>query len=161
MHAVFDDETNSITFVRSIPRWFQGRFERNVTLDPLPKDLQLWPPGAARPERVLCVARDDPKHYRLFKYGKDVDPNTFIPTGKTFIGVLPRPRAPSPEEIERMDAMEANAGRWVAWTRGLGRIVGAGETRDEAIAEAARAGHTDVATEWIPPSLDVRGAWRS
>lgn len=161
MHAVFDDETNSITFVRAIPRWFEGRYERHVTLDPLPEDLHLWPEGAARPEVVLCVARDDPKHYRIFKYGKDVDRTVFNPTGKNFGGVLPRPRAPSPADKARMAAMEANAGRWVAWTRDLDRLVGAGDTPDEARAAAARAGYTDIACQWIPPDLSVRGAWSS
>jgi hypothetical protein len=151
-YAVFDDRANSITFVKEIPKEFEGRYEAEVILDPPPADLNIWPQGTDRPEVVLCVAEDDPKHYRVYKYRRDIAEG-FRSTGRNYGGVERRPFVPTRAVRRRAEIRARNAGRWIAWTRGLGRAVAIGDTRDEAIARAAHAGVLGVVCEFIPPAI--------
>jgi hypothetical protein len=151
LYAVFDDRTNSITFVYKIPKGFEGRYESGVKLDRPPTDLHIWPQGADRPEVVLCIAEDDPEHYRVFKYGRDIVKG-FRPTRRNYGGVMEKPFVPTQADRERARIRARNAGRWIAWTRGIKRAVGTGDTRDQAIAQAAHAGVQDVVCEFIPPA---------
>ncbi|HWE37417.1 MAG TPA: hypothetical protein VG406_12685 [Isosphaeraceae bacterium] len=111
-------------------------------------DLFRWPVGAARPEVVLCVARDNDKHYKIYKYNNEVELARYRPTGWNFGGFM---RPPTPAEQRKARWRAEHAGRWLAWTRGFGEPVGVGETREMALAEAARAGYGDVVCEWVPP----------
>ncbi len=43
-------------------------------------------------------------------------------------------------------------GKWIAWTTDGLRIVGVGTSPEEARGEAARAGVTTIAYEWVPPA---------
>ena len=49
-----------------------------------------------------------------------------------------------------------HAGQWVAWTEGLGRIVAAGDSRDEVRSAALAAGVSRPICEWISPDLTKR-----
>ena len=66
------------------------KIEEGVGLD-IPSNLELRPSGEPGPEHVLCVSHSDPKHYKLFKFSRDIDPTEFKPTGKSFGGVFSKP----------------------------------------------------------------------
>ena len=42
------------------------------------------------PEQVVCVSTTDPKHFKVVKYNRDVDPSEFKVTGMTFGGFFSR-----------------------------------------------------------------------
>jgi hypothetical protein len=153
-YAVFDDRDNSITFVQEIPEGFEKEYVAGVILDPPPAGLNIWPRGAERPQVVLCVAVDDPKHYRVYKYKRDIAEG-FEQTGRTYGGVTRRPFVPTRADRERAKIRARNAGRWIAWSQGIGSDHATGDTRDEAFAEAARAGINDVVCEFIPPAVSA------
>lgn len=152
LYAVFDDSTNLTTFVRVIPKGFEGKYEAGVSLDPPPADLNEWPRGADRPEVILCVAVDDPRHYRVFKYRRDIAEG-FRQTGRNYGGVEQRPFVPTPDVRNRAEIRARNEGRWIAWTQELERAVATGDSRDQVIAEAARAGFRDVVCEFIQSAV--------
>ncbi|MBI2823250.1 MAG: hypothetical protein HYX69_01010 [Planctomycetia bacterium] len=43
-------------------------------------------------------------------------------------------------------------GKWLAWTKDAMRIVGVGDTPDDARLAAEKAGVTEIVYEWVPPS---------
>jgi hypothetical protein len=53
-----------------------------------------------------------------------------------------------------------NVGRWIAWTRGFGKAVASGESREEVRNNAAQAGYGDVVCEWVPPTPDTSSMGR-
>ena len=50
----------------------------------IPEDVHEWPSGADRPEDVLAVARDEPRHFRVFKYRREIDQAQYEPTGMNY-----------------------------------------------------------------------------
>ena len=62
------------------------RIQEGVELD-LPVNYDTWSEGAESPEQIVCTSVTNPKHYKMFKYLRDVDPTEFKPTGKHFAGI--------------------------------------------------------------------------
>ncbi len=87
MYAVTTDRLNAIHFLSERPQGEGLKIQEGVGLD-IPSNLELWPSGEPGPEQVLCVSLSDPKHYKLFKFSRDIDPTEFEPTGKSFGGVF-------------------------------------------------------------------------
>jgi hypothetical protein len=99
-----------------------------VALD-VPDDLTTWPDGADAPEVVLCRSADDPRHFRVFKYRRDVRP-PFVPENKNFFPIANW--CLFAESLRRLEAIAAKAGpeetpeEWEALRRGLRESLGAG-----------------------------------
>jgi hypothetical protein len=54
-------------------------------------DVEDDPTGPDRPASwTLAISKDDPKHYRLFKYPEGVESAGFEPTGRSYGGVYSR-----------------------------------------------------------------------
>lgn len=156
-YAVPIDPLNAIVFSAVAPPRglgaFHGPVQANVTLEPPEGEvfpgLFQWPEGEPRPEVILCVARDDPKRYALFKYRNQVDPSVFRETGRTFVWLGSRSQF---ENLIRAVVRLKHAGEWVAWTQGGRRFLAAGPT-SEAVHEAVeRTGVEAAVYEWVEPA---------
>ena len=86
MYAVTVEPLYMAVFLTERPEDGPWKVEDDVDLD-RPSDLNLWPRGADRPEVVLCRSTSDKKHYKVFKYSKDIDRSKFEPTGNNLLGV--------------------------------------------------------------------------
>ncbi len=86
IYAVTVEPLNSIFFLAEAPEGDGWDVQEGVSLD-IPSNYDAWPEGAECPEQVLCTSTSDPKHYKLFKYAKDIDRGEFRPTGRNFGGV--------------------------------------------------------------------------
>jgi hypothetical protein len=87
MYKVTVEPMNSLYFLADRPEGTEWPVEEGVGLD-IPANYDLWPEGSQAPEQILCVSTSDPKHYKLFKYSSDINPNEFTPTGMSFGGVF-------------------------------------------------------------------------
>jgi len=86
---------HSIVLANTIADGFQGTVRKNVTFDPIPEDYDLWPEGSEAPQHILGEFENEPGHYRLFKYARDLRGSGFRLTGKYFgglVAVYPRSR---------------------------------------------------------------------
>lgn len=94
MNAIKLDRFNVVIFAPEVPEDLRGPIEdlggeilEDVGLDhyadgPIGEDdVALWPHGAEAPDQVLCVARDDPKQFRVYKYKHQIDRAAFVPAG--------------------------------------------------------------------------------
>jgi hypothetical protein len=73
MYAVKAPPLDSVYFVADRPEDAPGLvIEEGAWID-IPPNVHAWLPGIEAPEQVLCQSRDDPKHYKLFKYRDEVD----------------------------------------------------------------------------------------
>ena len=93
-------ELNTIFFVaelKEIPEARDGvEIEEGAWVE-VPKDIADWPIGTDRPPlRTLGVSKNNPKHYREFKYPAEVEKAGFEPTGMTYGGAY------SPSQWERL-----------------------------------------------------------
>jgi hypothetical protein len=89
MYAVTVEPLNAVVFLAEPPSGDSWKVQDGVWLD-IPSNYDSWPDGAESPEQVLCVSTSNPKHYKVFKYYKDVNEAEFRPTGKRFGGVYSR-----------------------------------------------------------------------
>lgn len=71
----------------------EWEFRPDVVLDGVTPDLHEWPIGADSPEAVLCISRTDPKHFRVFKYRRDIDRSMFLETGWNYGGMYAASRS--------------------------------------------------------------------
>lgn len=88
MYAIFDRETGRLTFALRIAPGFRGRWQKGVTLAPLPADLYTLPDGPAWPDRLVGVCLEDESHYRVFSYNADVRASGFRSTGLIYGGTF-------------------------------------------------------------------------
>ena len=90
MHAIFDDSRHAIVFAGRIANGFTGRIQEGVTIAvPDHRALREWTVPPEQEGAVLCIARADPKRYRLYYHLRDIDKSQFIPTGRFFGGIVP------------------------------------------------------------------------
>ncbi len=117
IYALIDPKRNVISFIKQLPRWLDAEYQQtlgvqvlhDVKLDPIPTDLNIWPDGEVRPETVVCSYRENPDHFRVFKYSKEIDKRRFLPSGRTYGGVYRIPLfLPKPEE----PAAARRSGNW-------------------------------------------------
>jgi hypothetical protein len=87
MYAVTIEPLNSVFFLTDDPGEGPWAVEGGAQLD-IPSNYDLRPKGAPPPEQVVCVSTSDPKHFKIFKYSRDINPSEFRPTGKSFGGLL-------------------------------------------------------------------------
>jgi hypothetical protein len=94
MYAVSIEPLRGVYFLSTLPdsvrdkaaeddRW---NVEEGVELD-LPLNYDTRPDDAESPEQILCTSVTNPKHYKMFKYLRDIDSTEFKPTGKRFAGI--------------------------------------------------------------------------
>ena len=95
--------TNSLYFLTEIPR---DRKELDIKLGDwidIPPNVHAWPEGTKAPEQVLCRSKEDPKHYKLFKYRREIEGSDWEDTGMNFGGTF-------------------SAGSWEAFARSLASL---------------------------------------
>lgn len=63
-----------------------GRVLGDVEIE-IPDDISDWPRGAERPQNVLAVARDNPRHFVAFKYQRQMDLARYEPAGMSYVVV--------------------------------------------------------------------------
>jgi hypothetical protein len=88
LYAVTIEPLNSVAFLADRPE--EGELwtiEEGIELD-LPPFYFPWPEGTSRPEELLYVSTSNPKHYKLFKNRRGIDPAEFQEAGKRFGGVF-------------------------------------------------------------------------
>jgi hypothetical protein len=90
---------------------YGGRYLEGVTLD-APDDVDQKPEGRSFPDPELCVDASDPRHYRVFKFSRDVPGSGFVPTGKAHTVVR-------------------GAGEWRRFLESLRRLDAIGRDTDE------------------------------
>jgi hypothetical protein len=66
------------------PGW---EVRQDVVLDAIAPDMDDWPPGADSPEAVLCVSKEDEKHFHVYKYRREIDRLNFRETGWNLGGI--------------------------------------------------------------------------
>jgi hypothetical protein len=89
LHAVIMGPFNAIFFVSERPDANEWEVQEGVSLD-IPFNYDTRPDGEEAPEQILCRSVSDSKHYKMFKYSRDIDPTEFQPTGKHFGGIYSR-----------------------------------------------------------------------
>lgn len=58
-----------------------GRIVEGIRYEPGEVEAEdVWRDGEPAPNAALCVSTADPKHYKIFKYTRDIRP-PFVPTG--------------------------------------------------------------------------------
>jgi hypothetical protein len=85
MYAVTLEPLNSVYFLAERPGDGPWTVEEGVDLD-LASGYDVWHEGSPCPEQVVGVSTSDPKLYKVFKYSRDMNPDDFKSTGKTFGG---------------------------------------------------------------------------
>lgn len=90
MYAVTIEPLNTIVFLSDPPEDGEWDLEENVGLD-VPMNFADWLPGTEPPEALLYKSTANDRHYKVFRYKKDVDQTRYRPTGRMFGGVLSRP----------------------------------------------------------------------
>lgn len=88
MYAIFERDTGRLAFARRIAAGYQGRWQKGVTLAPLPADIYTLPEGPLWPDRVVGVCLEDRTHYRVFSYTADVRGSGFRSTGLIYGGTF-------------------------------------------------------------------------
>jgi hypothetical protein len=81
-------DRESIYFLTEPPDQTEGLEVVEGAWVEVPTNVNLWPEGAARPETVLCRSRLDPKHYKMFKYRREIDSQEWEETGLNFGGTF-------------------------------------------------------------------------
>lgn len=88
--AVRTPPLDSVYFLTELPDSREGlEIEEGAWID-IPPNVHAWPPGIRAPEQILCRSRDDPEHYKLFKYRDEVDGDEWEETGLNFGGTFSR-----------------------------------------------------------------------
>lgn len=77
-------KTTTFDFANEVPDRFTGPIKKDVTLDPIPDNLNDWPDGGEAPEAIVGESASQPGRYRVFKYRRDLVGSGFVSTGKLF-----------------------------------------------------------------------------
>ena len=86
--AVKTPPLKSVYFVTERPEDLSGlKIEDGAWIE-IPTNVYAWPEGARRPEPVLCQSKDDPRHYKLFKYCDEIEGTEWEDTGLNFGGTF-------------------------------------------------------------------------
>jgi hypothetical protein len=86
--AVQIPRMDSRYFLTEYPRNPQGlEVELGAWID-IPPNVHAWPEGARAPEQILGRSLEDPKHYKLFKYRREIDGTDWEDTGMSFGGTF-------------------------------------------------------------------------
>ena len=86
LYAVTIEPLDAIFFLSEPPQGDHWHVQEGVWLD-VPSNYDTWPEGEQQPEQILCASTSNPRHYKLFKYRRDIDPAEFRPTAQHFGGV--------------------------------------------------------------------------
>jgi hypothetical protein len=86
--AVKTPPLTSIYFLMDLPDNTEGLEVEEGAWVEVPTNVNAWPEGARRPETVLCRSREDPKHYKLFKYRNEIEGTEWEETGLNFGGTF-------------------------------------------------------------------------
>ena len=86
LYAVTIEPLNATFFLSQQPDDNEWQVQEGVELE-IPFNYDTWSDGAEPPDQTLCVSITDPKHYKMFKYKRNVDPAQFKPAGRHFGGV--------------------------------------------------------------------------
>jgi hypothetical protein len=86
LYAVTIEPLNATFFMSQHPDDGQWEVQEDVELE-IPFNYDTRSNGAEPPDQILCISVTDPKHYKMFKYKRNVDPGQFKPTGRHFGGV--------------------------------------------------------------------------
>jgi hypothetical protein len=90
LYAVTIEPLNTICFVSERPDDNPWEVQEGVALDiTFNFNIGPWDPEGAG--HILCVSTSDPKHYKLFKNKRDIDPAQFRPAGRRFGGLFSKP----------------------------------------------------------------------
>ncbi len=89
LYAVTIEPLRAIYFLDTKPEENRWKVQEGVELD-IPFNYDTWPDGEESPEQILCTSVENPLHYKLFKYRRDINPAEFQPTGKNFGGIYSR-----------------------------------------------------------------------
>lgn len=89
MYAVTIEPLKAVFFLAEDPGEGPWNVEGGIDLD-FPPNYDLWPEGSPMPEQVVCVSTTDPKHFKVYKYNQDIDPDEFRSTRMTFGGFYSR-----------------------------------------------------------------------
>ena len=89
MYAVTLEPLNSVFFMSEDPGQGPWTVESGIDLD-FPSNYDLWPEGSPMPDQVVCISTSDPKHFKVFKFSRNVDPDEYRLTGKVFGGIYSR-----------------------------------------------------------------------
>ncbi len=54
----------------------------------IPSNVHAWPEGVKAPDQVLCRSKEDPKHYKLYKYRREIEGTDWEDTGLLFGGTF-------------------------------------------------------------------------
>ena len=79
---------NSLFFLTGFPREPKGLEIKVGDWIDVPPNVNAWPEGVMAPEQILCRSKDDPKHYKIFKYRREVDGEEWEETGLNFGGTF-------------------------------------------------------------------------
>jgi len=99
---------------------FAGPVEEGVTIDYDMEAVHRWPDGAERPEACVGRAPDNPKHYKVFKYARDLKAAGHTPAaGKArvfgswsdYLRMFPRVDQPLEDWFESLDEIDKIARR--------------------------------------------------
>ena len=86
LYAVTIEPLNATFFVSQQPDDNEWAVQEGVGAKS-PSTTILGRMAHESPDQILCVSVSDPKHYKMFKYKRNVDPAEFKPTGRHFGGV--------------------------------------------------------------------------
>ncbi|MHC5540877.1 hypothetical protein ACYOEI_21860 [Singulisphaera rosea] len=89
MYAVTIEPLNTIVFLSDPPEEGDWDLEENISLD-VPMNFADWIEGTELPEALLCRSTTDERHYKVFRYSRDVELTRYRPTGRMFGGLLSR-----------------------------------------------------------------------
>ncbi len=88
VHAVRVPAYDTICFVMGEPVTKPGWTVEPGAWVEVPINVNAWPVDMPRPEQVLCRSVEDEKHYKIFKYRDEVEPDEWTETGLTFGGTF-------------------------------------------------------------------------
>ena len=78
----------ALYFLTELPRDPKGlEIDRGAWID-IPSNVHAWPEGVKQPEQVLCRSSEDPKHYKLYKYRREIEGTDWEDTGLLFGGTF-------------------------------------------------------------------------
>lgn len=86
LYAVTIEPLNATFFGSQQPDDNEWEVQEGVELE-IPFNCDTRSDGAEPPDQVLCISVTDPKHNKMFKYKRNVDPAQLKPTGRHFGGV--------------------------------------------------------------------------
>jgi hypothetical protein len=78
----------SIYFLNGFPKDPEGLEIKLGDWIDIPPNVHAWPEGTKAPEQVLCRSKEDPKHYKLYKYRREIEGTDWEDTGLLFGGTF-------------------------------------------------------------------------